>query len=384
MPNSPGGNLSQPLKKVLINTPGPANLATYLDTTTGLRVLQFTKAGYSLPWTPGSTVVVQTPTAGVPKLAIAQLSNVAPLDPLNYNYAITVLKRVDKPGIDNSDYFSHQKPYGGILPSVAVPTITNAQLNTMAADLVLQINADIGYTRQPNRTHPGAAVIAGIPLVLNTWNAASAATIDGNVVAAAATIALFIANINAVGGYIAIEDPNTAGTIYVFKTTPDGAVPVFVNTAGTVAAVATNGLIGFVQRYVDATFELKINRNVGTTRTLRNTTFPRLTSDDVFQVFSHIPNLGTLAQETWPEEAPLRGTNYVRVKINIPQEHNDLGGASHALLFNTAIEVYIPVAEWNPGAGQNVNRRWEALANNRIVLAGAASNLSDVLAFWQA
>lgn len=381
MPNGRGGNLTQPLKKVLINTPGPLNLGTYLDTTTGFRVLQFTKAGYSLPWTPGSTMTVQFPQAPILKLATVQLSNVAPLNPLNYNYAVTILKKVRKPGVDQYDWHPHQKPYGGILPSVTIPTIANAELNTMRADLILQINSDNSLTRQPAYTHPGASVIAGIPLLLNAWDAASACTIDGEAVAAAASQALFIANINAVPGYIAIQDPVTAANILVFKTTRDGALPVFANTAGTVAEVATNGLIGFVQRYPDAQFELKVNTNVGVSRTIRQGRYAFLTNDEVFQVFSHIPNMGRLAQETWPEEMPVRGADYVRVNINIVQNHNDLQGASHLTRFVNAIEVYIPVAEWAPAGG--VNDRWAGVANNRIMDAGAAENIADVLALWQ-
>lgn len=373
-----GGNLKQPLKKVLLNVPGPLNLGTYMDTISGLRMLQFKAHGFSLPWTPGSSVVIQRPVAPVAKVTVVNISNVAPIDPLDYEFGFSILGRHRKPGVDNSDFFPHQKFYGGVLPSVTTPVIAAAELNDMSAQIIAQINADNGYnTRRPDYQHPGSAVIAGAPLNLDTWDAASTMTLDGVAVAAAATIAGFVANINALPGFAAAATGAT--TITVVKTDRTNTAIVFVAGLGTIAAAAAvNGQVGLVQRYDDYTFEVILPRaSFATVAVLQNTVFAIMTQDEVFQDFSHLPNLGTLAQETRIANQPLPGVSYMKLVIDIPMQHYDLGGASHGNAFINALVVYVPETEWDAPVN-----RWEALVANRIMDAGAVSDIVDIFNNW--
>lgn len=376
MPTGRGGNLTQPLKKVLINVPSPDNLGAYLDTTTNFRVLQFLQHGYSIPANGNQTVVVTQPQAPVPKVALVSLNTVAPVDPTNYNYGVTVLKHVRKPGVDNSDYFPHQKFYGGELPVVTSPNIAAAELNAMRAEIANQVNADEGYIRKFPYQHPGACVIASTPLLIDTWDAASEMTLDGNAVAAAANIGAFIDNINAVDGYFAVEDPNTAGQIVVART-DNAATPVFANTAGTIAAAAAvPEYLTLIQRYEDATFEVVTNDSVAGSQTLQDTVFAFLTPDEVQQIFSHIPNDGHLAAERRRPNQVLN-VPYVKINIDVGQMHYDLHGASHGNMFITSVELYMPAAEWNTPVD-----RWAAVAANRFLDPGADDAVTDVFTWW--
>lgn len=373
-----GGNLKQPLKKVLLNVPGPANLGIYLDSVSGLRVLQFKAHGFSLPFTAGTTVVVQRPVVPVPKVAVFTLSNVAPINPLDYEFGVSIQGRHRKPGVGNSEFFPHQKFYGGVLPSVTTPVIAAGELNAMALEIIAGINNDNGYmTRRPAYQHPGAAVIAGAPLNLQAWNAASAMTLDLNVVAAGATIGAFVANINALPGYAAAATGAT--TLTVVKTDRTNTAIAFANTAGTIAAAAAvNGQVGFVQRYDDYTFEVILPRaSLGTVAVLQNTVFGIMTEDEVYATFSHLPNLGTLAQETRIANTPLPGVSYLKLVIDVPMRHYDLHGASHANAFINALEVYVPETEWDAPVN-----RWAAVNAGRIMDAGVVEDIRDIFALW--
>jgi hypothetical protein len=380
-----GGNLSQPLKKVLINVPGPANLGTYRQAAGAIQMLQFKAHGYTIPVNANSTLRVTQPQPAVMRISTVQLSNVAPTDPNNYNYGITVVRKHRKAGVGNSNVFTHSVFYGGNR-RVTAAGITNAELNAMRNDIITQINANNGYTQQFPNELPGSSVVATPVLHLDTWNAASAMTLDGNVVAAAATIALFVANINAVPGYFAWVNPAVPATeIFVIKTTravTPNVVSVFANTAGTIAAAVAqpNGFFALTQRYPEAQYEVQVVRNTGVHNFVRRGNYALLTNAEVQKIFSHIPNDGFLAQERRHPNLVLPDVDYVKINIDSPQQHYDLGGASHTVGFITAIEVYMPAAEWNIVAGQNVNRRWEVLANNRIMDAGTLTNVRDVIA----
>ena len=379
-----GGNLSQPLKKVLINVPGPDNLGTYRQAQGAVQMLQFKSHGYTIPVFANSTLRVTQPQPAVMRVSTVQLNNAAPADPNNYNYGVTIIRRHRKPGIDNSNRFPYQVFYGGVR-RVTPAGITNAELNEMRDDIVSQINADDGYTQHFPHELPGAAVVASPVLHLDTWNDASAMTLDGTAVAAAATIGEFVANINAVPGYFAWVNPAVPATeIFVVKTTRSAtvnAIPVFAQTGGNIAdAGATNGFFGLVQRYPEAQFEASLTRGVGVHNIVRRGNYALLTNAEVQKVFSHIPNDGMLAQERRHANLVLPDIDYVKINIDSPQNHYALDGASHAVGFITALEVYIPAAEWNIAIGAAVNERWEALAANRIMDAGAASNVRDVIA----
>ncbi len=375
-----GGNLTQPLKKVLINVPSPDNLGIFRDTSRGvnLSILQFKQHGFSLPYIAGTTIRVMQPQDHVPKIVTVSLSDAAPADTQNYEYGVNLIKRVRKPGIDNSMYFPHQQYYGGVMANVTPITIAAAELNEMRDDILSQINGDRGYTRRHDYEMPGAPAIASRPLYLENWDAASACWLDNTPIWGFNTIDLFVNAINETDDFAAVRTGAT--TLVVVRKTIDNAgdAIVFNNAGGTISAVAAvNGDFALYQRWPDATFEVKMRRTFGTATTRQNTVYELLTEDEVFQTFSHIPNRGFLAQETRPTHLPLPGTKYIRINIDVPMDHYDLGGASHQLSFINAVELYIPENEW-PG----FTNRWEAVTNGRAMDAGNTNSLTNLLAQW--
>lgn len=374
-----GGNLTQPLKKVLINEPSAENLGVFTDSNTSTKILQFLKHGYSLPYNSDVSIKVMKPQDPVHKIAVMKLSDDAPSDADNYAYGVKLIRRERRPGVQNSYMFPHMKYYGGVMKSVTSPTISTAELNEMRDDIIKQINADTGYTRRPDYQRPGAAAYASIPIYLKTWNADSAMTLDGNVVAAKATIDEFVAEANSVEGYAAFKTGDT--TLTVVKTTASEDAIVFESTAGSIETDDDpDGEIVLVQRWDEATFEVEFDENIASVETLVETVFPLLTPEDIFQIFSYIPNRGFLAQESYADNMPLKDTKYVRVNIDVPMDHYDLHGASHTNGFINAVELYVPETEWDTDADD----KWATAANDKMMTAGTDANLEDLINYWKA
>ncbi len=376
-----GGNLTQPLKKFLINVPSADNLGVYEDQNTGERMLVLKQEGHAIPANGNEEYVVSQPQDPVAKVVTVLLSNVAPLDPLNYNYGVHLTRRVQHPGVNNSNFFPHIKYYGSVLPAVDTPVISNAQLNAMRDEIISQVNADRGYTRRPEHEMPGSPAIASRPIRLENWDAASAMTLDGVVVAANANIEGFVGNINATERFAAVQTSATEMTV-VRKTIEDAAdFPVFAGTAGTISAIAeNNGEFAFHQRFDTATFEVTVEPTVGAQTILQNTIYPTLTYEDVYRIFSHIPNDGYLSQMRPGGDQVLPNTRYVKINIDVGQMHYDLHGASHGVMFMNACEIYMPEDEWN-----NATDRWAAVAvgpPRRMMDAGNDDDVTDLFDEW--
>ena len=344
-------------------------------------MLVLKQEGHAIPANGNEEYVVSQPQDPVAKVVTVLLSNVAPLDPLNYNYGVHLTRRVQHPGVNNSNFFPHIKYYGSVLPAVDTPVISNAQLNAMRDEIISQVNADRGYTRRPEHEMPGSPAIASRPIRLENWDAASAMTLDGVVVAANANIEGFVGNINATERFAAVQTSATEMTV-VRKTIEDAAdFPVFAGTAGTISAVAeNNGEFAFHQRFDTATFEVTVEPTVGAQTILQNTIYPTLTYEDVYRIFSHIPNDGYLSQMRPGGDQVLPNTRYVKINIDVGQMHYDLHGASHGVMFMNACEIYMPEDEWN-----NATDRWAAVAvgpPRRMMDAGTDDDVTDLFDEW--
>jgi hypothetical protein len=377
-----GGNLTQPLKKVLLNVPSADNLGMFRDNTTvpgtNLRVLQFKSHGYSLPYLTGTRIRVMKPQDHTPKIVTVRMETAAPADTQNYEYGVNLVKRVRKPGIQNSMYFPHQQYYGGALANVTATTIAAGELNEMRDDIVQQINSDRGYTRRFDYEMPGAPAIASRPLFLESWDVASACWLDNTPIWGFNTIDLFVNAINETDDFAAVRTGTTTLVVVRKTTTNAGNAIVFNGSEGTVSAVAAvNGDFALYQRWPDATYEVKMRPTFATATIHQTTVYELLTADEVFQTFSHIPNRGFLAQEVREQHTPLPGVKYVRINIDVPMDHYDLGGASHQLSFINAVELYIPETEW-PG----FTARWGTATDDRIMDAGTANDLTSLLHKW--
>lgn len=306
MPNGRGGNLTQPLKKIILNEPGPINLGVYERTSDNVMMLQFKHHGLTLPFLPGTRFNATRNQPPILKVVTVTLNRVKPVDPSVYEYGIQVQSRHYHPGVQNSFMFPHTKFYGGKRFNLGGTgaTIIDADLDAMVKDIVDQINNDIGVTRRPEFQYPGAHVTA---------------------VAGATGTATFV----------------------------------------------------LTQRYADVTFEVIVKPAIGTTVINTRGVPEVLSNDEVFRVFSHLPNFGFLAQETWPVNLPIRDARYVRINIDVPMEHYDLHGASHTGGFINAIEVYMPVAAFD-----SATRLW-ALVGKRAMEPGTGVSLSGLFGLWE-
>jgi hypothetical protein len=309
MPNGRGGNLTQPLKKVLINEPSPDNIGVYTDSVSGLKVLQFKEFGLSLPFMTGTALNVTEHADAVLRVITVTLNDTLPANgAVPYEYGVQVQSRHYEPGVQNSFTLPHTKFYGGKLYNIDMSgaTISATDLDTMVDDIVAQINDDTGYTKRPAFQYPGAHVTA-------------------------------------------------------------------------VAGAAGSGEFTLTQRYTDVTFEVIADPQIATTEIDVAGSKEILSIDEVFRVFSHLPNKGFLAQESWPDNMPLRDEDYVRINIDVPMHHYALDGASHGNFFMNAIELYVPLTEY-----ESVTDKWED-ETTRIMDEGTPdTTFAELLAFWQA
>ena len=105
--------------------------------------------------------------------------------------------------------------------------------------------------------------------------------------------------------------------------------------------------------------------------------FPALTSDDVFQVFSQMKNLGELSTMVY-QEAPVDGSTYCKLVFEYDSTTADLMGASHANHYRQSTILYIKT-------GNGLLDYWEAsggASDDSIMASGATSDLTDILNKW--
>jgi hypothetical protein len=69
----------------------------------------------------------------------------------------------------------------------------------------------------------------------------------------------------------------------------------------------------------------------------------KLSNYDVFREFSHQPNYGELAQQTWTNQ-PLKDTRYCKLTIKWTQSIADLVGANHLNSRSNAVVLYYPMS----------------------------------------
>lgn len=69
----------------------------------------------------------------------------------------------------------------------------------------------------------------------------------------------------------------------------------------------------------------------------------KLSNYDVFREFSHQPNHGELAQQTWANQ-PLKNTRYCKLTIKWTQSIADLVGANHLNSRSNAVVLYFPMS----------------------------------------
>lgn len=351
MKKGTGGNLSQPKMRFLINSLTTADFGVFTDTVTGLKSLIAKKLGYSLESLAGGTnvrVTRQCTDAGKLKVVSVDFNNDCPCTECGFDYGINIAIRHMIPGYFN-DMTDRQKPYSGNIANINCVSgeIDSTQIDTMKDDIINQINADLGFSNPL----AGANVIAGKALHLTTWNAASAITINGTAYGAQATIAAFVAAINAGTDAFAFLDATTPATELWVIANSTPTTFVVVNTAGTIV-VPANYTIGIISKDVKWNFNAEIQPldATGTITVIQESSFPFLTSDDVFRIFSGGAHPhGAFATQGYVVQ-PVDGASYCKYIIEVDSDINDLAGASHWEHFTGTVEFYIQSSAGNIAA----------------------------------
>lgn len=344
-----GGNLQQPSKKVLFNTISSSNIGVYYDNKIGAKVLQLKEHGYAIPFLGTNTkVMISHTTAWQPKVQLVKLNGYMPCVECNYDYGFNIRKTVKKPGVDNPDYQQKMNPYSGVITKPALEggsttAMANTQINEMKESLIEQINNDEGYKPAFSYEHPGAIVKAGKAYVVSGYTAGDTVTINGTTYGGGlTTVALIVAAINAGSDAYAYVHPVTATSFIIIAYETSGNGNTFVVTAA--GMTLSEIYIGLIAKYEDVNFSVEIDEFFGTNfLEVQKNRYSQLHADEIYQMFSHVPNMGALGQmtrKTVPEDVP-----YVKICIVNKMDHYDLQGASHANTFLAELEIYMKESE---------------------------------------
>lgn len=348
MKKGTGGNLMQPTRRFLFNTVTVKDFGMFTDLVTGFKNLIFKKLGYSLAnigLGANITITKQCTDAGQLKVVSVDFDDACPCTECGFDYGINVAIRHMTPGYFNDFAEQQQKPYAGEIANINCVSgaIDSTQIDTMKDDIINQINADLGFMNE----FSGANVIAGRAIHLTAWDAASAITINGTAYGAQATIAAFVAAINAGTDAYAFLDPTTPATeLWVIANTTPTTLTV-VNTAGTIT-VPTKYTIGIISKDVKWTFEVEIQHldATGTVTEIQASKFPFLTSDDVFRLFpsssaaGSVKHNGSLGIHEYIQQ-PEDGAEYCKIIIAVTDDINSLDGASHFEHYVGTVELYV-------------------------------------------
>lgn len=350
-----GGNLQQPSKKVLFNSISADNIGVYFDTELNQKVLVLKEHGYSIPFISGVTQVkISHTTAWQPKVQLVKLTGNMPCQECYYDYDISIRKYVKRPGVENSDYYDHQKAYGGQIKKLdtTAATISAAQALEMKETIIKGINTDKGVKKSFAYEHPGAVVLAGQARILDTAGAgnivliSNGVTYNGNGANAGERIAALITAINAGTMHYAYHHPTVVDSIVLImrETQNYGNTAITLTTTTNIAAADTTVYIGLIGKYTDVSYSVVLDEFFATNfLEVQPNRFSQLSSDHVFTTFSQIPNMGCLGSMTRSNE-PV-DASFVKVTIINRLDHYDLHGASHANKFLAEVELFIKESE---------------------------------------
>lgn len=317
------GNLVEITPIFLVNTVTAADFGVYTDSLTSVKQLMFKKLGFTIPKTTNGGFIKSSAVAGQVKISYFQLNDIEPADVSKYNYGITIDPVRKNPGIESVPYVA-AKFYGGERAvSASNGVLTAASQAAVAKDIVDQCYSD-----------DKAIVDIGHAVLLTTWNAASAVTVGGDAAAAAATIALFAANITALDGYTAYVI--SATSILVVST---GGVPVVVNTAGTVV-VTTTVLLAIKALDVNTSFTAKFYNPVKQSVSVQASIFPFLTNDEVKQQFANLGNHGVLKAISGVDNV-IDGATYTRYTFTFDADGYGSVGAGQLGTKRKQIVLYV-------------------------------------------
>jgi len=279
--------LGYPKRTILLNSVSHDDIGVYGDTTTKLRTLVFKKEGVQMPGAAFATNDIANPVIGTSMdsmLSISknctdpgaqsgylvELNPECPCEECDYDYGITLVKKVEKPGVGNSDRYKKEFYYGSSLSKIDCTggLIDDAELLTMEKSIITDI-----YMHQPKDGADNTNILAHAKRVYYVTDSdpADASSID-------VTLATGVTTTVTSGGGFGIDELIIAFNATAAINTVLFAYKVGANQMGissvndgylfTVVAntdtVVDKRYIYLFSKSVDVQFDVKIDNKFGT------------------------------------------------------------------------------------------------------------------------
>lgn len=167
-----GGNLTYPVRPYLFNTLDASDLGMFTDSVTSKKTLILKKYGIQIPYVSGAvTTAVVQPLPGEYKSVRLVVNPACPCEDCNYNFGITIEKKVKKPGVKNSDYYPTGRFYGGNIPRIGTCSngiMAAADIATIENTILDEITTDTGGNME--NSQPGIVNAKKYYIVNDTAN----------------------------------------------------------------------------------------------------------------------------------------------------------------------------------------------------------------------
>jgi len=112
-------NLKNPPRRVLINTIDHDTVGAFYDTVSGVNMLSFKQYGINIPYVAaafkGAKACTDLGAVGSEEI---ELSNEAPCSNCNWQYGISVVKKVQLPGVGNNVSNFQATSYNGVIAAI--------------------------------------------------------------------------------------------------------------------------------------------------------------------------------------------------------------------------------------------------------------------------
>ena len=256
-------NLKSPVKRVLLDYIDFNEVGAYYDSTMGVNMLSFKKYGVNIPYVAGSFNGAKTVTNwGTAEAESIQLwgNMYCPCKSCDWDYNVTIVKKVQYPGVNNIETDYNRKSYNGVIGKITCTgnIIDDVWLLQAEDDIINQITSDTGMenTNPDPITGGGACVYAkreykitmsAIPvpvtdsITIKNYTTGSLTVLAGTGAGTALTYAAVINAQTAVTGVIAlvVNTQNLAAPIEILlqSATPGQLFTVALTAGSTIASI---------------------------------------------------------------------------------------------------------------------------------------------------
>ena len=159
-------NLKNPPRRVLINTIDHDTVGAFYDTVSGVNMLSFKQYGINIPYVAaafkGAKACTDLGAVGSEEI---ELSNEAPCSNCNWQYGISVVKKVQLPGVGNNVSNFQATSYNGVIAAITTTGgyIDDKWLLQAEDDIISQIFNDEGlHNNNSDPVTGGGAIVKAV------------------------------------------------------------------------------------------------------------------------------------------------------------------------------------------------------------------------------